>query len=652
LNESKGFKLFFIFLLILCFINIPHVKAQAITYNEEFQSWQPSSTGWNDYNATANLGVPKGASMEVLLTHSDANTAIGLGVRTDGSSLARFMILHEAEQGGQASAVMRVKVDSSTGLIEIYCSQTTEVDFYLLDYIEGVDFTERFDQMEPSSQATWSNTSLSGYGVPANATTQFLMSNTDPNWYCDLGVREVGSSLSRLIRVHEPEGGGNTTYTNYVKADNSSQIQLYHQYLSTPDRYSYLLGYFGSSIDYVELWTEISDSTDGAFEDQDLSAYLDQDGRVINMLVFNEETTAENNIGVRGGDSSASRYFDEHEAESNGITGDTFTALTNSTGYVSTYSEDASTTEMRLAGYFIFASITEFQRSASQGITFSPTSSRIYGALRSATQGITAGYDASKVYNAIRSATQGITFSPTSSRIYGALRSATQGITAGYDASRLLTMSRSGSLGITAGYDASRLVSYIRSATQGIGAGFDASRIKGLIRSASQNMGFSYTATRLVNVIRSATQGITAGYDASRLLTMSRSGSLGITAGYDASKVYNAIRSATQGLSFGFDTSRLVSYIRSATQGIGAGFDAVGSASKLYQRAASIALSLSTSASRQVDYIRIALQGFSFEFNERFQPLEGITEITETVLLPIIPFGLLISIIMLYLNQR
>jgi hypothetical protein len=337
-----------------------------VSYTETIASFIPSGTLWQDYDLYTNLGVPKGAIAEFRITNSNNAATSVVGIRINGSALNRYFPVHESEGGGQNGVVLRVKSDAN-GVIETYCDSTTGVLFYLLDYFTGVDFTELHQTIEPASQAGWRTLGLGAYGVPANAVCQCVMENTVATYYCDLGVRANGSALARTIRVHESEGASaaGVMYTNYVKADAGSSIQLYNQYLATPrDRFIFLEGYFGAEMDYQELWTSKNVTSDTVWAGFDLSADIDADGRVVNILMFNTATASVNTFGVRGGASTLSRTYPEHESEANGYSGGGCCAKTDAGGSIQLYASVAASNLTWLGGYFKYTEISTIAVSA------------------------------------------------------------------------------------------------------------------------------------------------------------------------------------------------------------------------------------------------------------------------------------------------
>lgn len=331
----------------------------AIAYVEAFSSFVPAGTGWQNYDIFTNLGVPKGAVAHILLLHSDTAATKTLGVRTDGSAIDRFFVVHEEEApaSSYSGLTLDVLVDAATGLIETYCDATANVIFYLLGYFTGVTYTEKMQVLDPTPQNTWDHVDLTPYGVSAlgGEVCQIVMENTVTTFGCNMGVRADGSALSRLLNVHEAEGGGGCQYTNYVKSAAGGLIECFRQYNATPrDRFPYLVGFYDSSLDYQELWTVKDIINDASWDSFDLTADLDQDGRVVNVVIMNNAIAAGNTLGVRGGASAVNRYYLEHEAEGNGIQGADFCAQSDSSGIIKLYASVSASENTWLAGYFKF----------------------------------------------------------------------------------------------------------------------------------------------------------------------------------------------------------------------------------------------------------------------------------------------------------
>ena len=329
-----------------------------ITWTEAFSSFTTSGTGWNDYDIYTAKSVPKGAIALIAMTNTAQAGANTVGVRTDGSSLDRYIKLHEAEAGGAVVATMFVKVDSSTGYIETY-SSSSGLTFYLLGYFTGIDFTEAFAQMTTSTDRTWTDYDIyTEKSVPKGSVVQCACINCFDAAYALLGVRTDGSSLVRYQSVHEAESSSveytdADAYSICVKSDHSTgKIEIYED---LDYGYIYHLGYFGADMDYVELNQELTPTLAGSWEEQDLTPYLDQDGRVCEVYCGNRLTNAEKDVGCRIKGSSLSRYILVHEGEDGYNTGATFVCGTDASGILETYVNSATNPRFYLKGYFKFS---------------------------------------------------------------------------------------------------------------------------------------------------------------------------------------------------------------------------------------------------------------------------------------------------------
>ncbi len=85
-----------------------------VHWTEMFDSFSPAGTGWQEYDIYTNKSVPKGAIALIRMGHTVTTASRTLGVRTDGSSLNRYIQLSYSS-GGNIGYTAFVKVDSSTG---------------------------------------------------------------------------------------------------------------------------------------------------------------------------------------------------------------------------------------------------------------------------------------------------------------------------------------------------------------------------------------------------------------------------------------------------------------------------------------------------------------------------------------------------------
>lgn len=186
----------------------------------------------------------------------------------------------------------------------------------------SISFTETFTSLSVTVPTSgWVTIDLAASGVPANAVVSMLITYGGTANSCWVGTRAVGSSLNRYFRLAEAEAGGVTSISMHVKSDASSDIQVYAERSSVT---FYILGYYGSDVDYTELmgvdaWTEVS-----GFLAQPSGGKA---GRVNEMLCINQSQTDAWNAGIRQYDSSLNRIVSLHEAESDDSAGNTFLTM-------------------------------------------------------------------------------------------------------------------------------------------------------------------------------------------------------------------------------------------------------------------------------------------------------------------------------------
>ncbi|MCH9002292.1 MAG: hypothetical protein IIC02_06935 [Planctomycetes bacterium] len=106
-----------------------------LAYNELFVDVGSPSTDftWQDLDLTAS-GVPDNAVAEFVMSNEDINEQNEMGVRANGSSLARILDLQEAESGGSDAGRMHVLTDG-TSTIEFYHQDVSDAHtFRLIGY--------------------------------------------------------------------------------------------------------------------------------------------------------------------------------------------------------------------------------------------------------------------------------------------------------------------------------------------------------------------------------------------------------------------------------------------------------------------------------------------------------------------------------------
>ena len=202
------------------------------SYVEAFSGFSAESSSNWDVHSLGPAGVPAQAVVEIVASNSNSGSERSVGFRSPGSSLERRLSLQEAESGGVDAVSAWVNSDSLSQ-IEVYAESSGDIDFHLLGYwsVAPGNYTEAATVLAgPGASASWEAGNLSANAVPADAIVQLLLANGASDTNAKMGVRQIGSVLSRIIDLHEAENGGNDLATIQVKTDSDSSIEWYdHQ---------------------------------------------------------------------------------------------------------------------------------------------------------------------------------------------------------------------------------------------------------------------------------------------------------------------------------------------------------------------------------------------------------------------------------------
>ena len=333
----------------------------AITYTEVFDSFTPGTEDtWTDYDIYTNDSIPLGAVVEILICNAAADVKQDVGVRTDGSAIDRrtaqasgSLYLSEAENGGETSIRMFVTVHAATGLIEYYVNNTANITFRIVGYFEGVTFTETaFTEIGAATYDSWTDWDLNGTnGVPNGDIAHFAVANFRSFEGRLTGVRTDGSSLNRYTIINEAENGHEVISLFAVCHASTGLVEYYRD---ASQSHIFLTGYFDSTdMGFVELYQNLNVTSASSWEDFDLSAYLDEDGRVVDVLLMHQVRAAAAQFGVReNGGAEPSRIVDIAESEDNGYRAVSMTVQTDAGGIIELYGEDTSGDAVQLTGYF------------------------------------------------------------------------------------------------------------------------------------------------------------------------------------------------------------------------------------------------------------------------------------------------------------
>ena len=238
---------------IQCYADTSDIRFQMVgywrggSYVEQFDSFAASrSDEWEDRELLS-FGVSPGQVAELVIVNTDDRNERTGGVRTDGSGLHRELDIHEADGGGVDTCTMLVKAGGdANATIELWADDRNDIGFYLIGYWSSPPgaFTESYvDLGGPSADETWEVQDLSSSGVPNGAVVQIAMVNEDNNGVYRMGLREMDSTLTRRVNLHEAKDGGGDIGSIHVKADETAAIRWYHSNVSH-DHSFYLLGFW------------------------------------------------------------------------------------------------------------------------------------------------------------------------------------------------------------------------------------------------------------------------------------------------------------------------------------------------------------------------------------------------------------------------
>lgn len=321
------------------------------TAPSNFDAWFTTSLG----------GLPAGAIAHIEIANFNAANDFIVGVREVGSSLERKVIIHEAEAVGGNFASFYVKLNSSSQYQWFLREATTggiytNIQVWVQGYWTGVDYTEKFDDITPTSSSSWNTyNAYTNSSVPKGRAVDCLMCNQADGAGNSLGVRTYGSALARYIQLHEAEGieaGASTCAHWAVKvSDADGYIQTYST--NYADTKIYLMGYFGEEIDYQELApTTLTIGVNDVWTDVDLTSYLDVDGRAADLFILNSSSNSYTTLGIRPNGDSSLTERDVHESESSYYNGRFIPQKTDSAGIVEFYTSNYSKTYAGIIGYY------------------------------------------------------------------------------------------------------------------------------------------------------------------------------------------------------------------------------------------------------------------------------------------------------------
>jgi len=348
-----------------------------ITYTEVMDSFTTSGLdiGWSS-KIISTYGVPANAIVEIVATNVLDGAEDYVGVRKVDSSLERKVLLHEAEDGGLVTARFLVQAMTEGEYVKIkYWDSNTVQTYYIVGYWTGVTFTEKWITLSLDSkdnESVWYEKNLfTSDSIPKGSVCLFSLCNeADGNEY-NCGVRTEGSSLTRYIQIHEAEGGGVNVCSMFAKTDTTDgKVEIWGE--DYPETYVICQGYFGSDMDFQELYSFQGAIPSTGWNEYDLTGILDQDGRVVDSLIWHLNIGLTAIMGARIKGSSNNRYIQEQEAEGGGRTGFGITTETDADGILEYY-RGTNLCYVYVTGYFVFTTETAASTDFSSRFTVTKT---------------------------------------------------------------------------------------------------------------------------------------------------------------------------------------------------------------------------------------------------------------------------------------
>ncbi len=312
------------------------------------------SVGWNEAPIFDDLTIPKSALVDLAAINLRGSANCIMGPRIDGSALARYLNMNEAEAGGGNATLWRVRCHPTTGIIELYDDGVdSDYAYKIVGYWENIDYIEAMTKIaiDVGDENVWTiRTAAAGY--PNRVGTFQCVNERAPNE--EVGVREVGSGLGRLVNLHEVEPAGANAVNAYgicAKLDGSGDVEVF---IDDFDQvFVYYTGAFGPNMDYAELWQTLGISASATWENEDLTTYIDEDGRTVEELLGHTSIGVEMSMGARKNGTGLARLILVHEAEPTQKAVITMTVETDGAGIIEHYITDGAEDWCRLAGYFI-----------------------------------------------------------------------------------------------------------------------------------------------------------------------------------------------------------------------------------------------------------------------------------------------------------
>ncbi len=358
---------------------------------------------WEDSDLSA-LGVPADAVAEIVLGNLWATEPNELGVRANGSSLARRLDLQEAEPSDGDFGRMHVVADGAS-LIEVYHEDVSDThQFLLVGYWEpqvalallahdSGQQGDAFGELGVETNAELFSFRLSPFGGDADITelalTLYSVAGlTDGDWagveivVDDDGDGDIDPGESTTVggTPDVDQGAGTITFSTQftVSAGTNYIVRADFASLSVDDMVSVGLEYDDITttaiasgavatalhhegcfyFEHADIWAA---TTAGSWEVKDLSGapFLVPANAVVEVAVYNTQTGAERSGGVRAWGSGLERRFLLHEPEAGGTDIVVMHVQADASSRIEHYADAIADVTFMLLGYWVCGTYVE-----------------------------------------------------------------------------------------------------------------------------------------------------------------------------------------------------------------------------------------------------------------------------------------------------
>jgi len=342
--------------LHICGRNLIIHYIENYTLHDIFETASPSTWAVQDVSSKfLPAALVEGVVAEVLICcRSDTTPGWG-GARSVGSSLDRRYRIHESEGDYDTNEVVCLHVPvSADGEIEFYAQTASYFELRVMGGWVGARYTETTGTFKAGATDAWTQYNLDTYGVPGGKVAEVLISHSGQTIAQSGGVRQVGSSIDRLIDIAsliDNKGDtweGSTYFTMFVETSgDNAAIEVYAGNNDEID--FHVVGYWDQPPgEYTELMEVITpDATNDQWKDLDITAYSVPSGSVAEIALGNKHWSENNSVGIKEyGSTLPDRKIswpqtDDDGSAYNGICGGRWQANVVS-GNIQTYHDETS----------------------------------------------------------------------------------------------------------------------------------------------------------------------------------------------------------------------------------------------------------------------------------------------------------------------